>query len=124
MHELSLVTEIYETCRSRMDADGRIESVRLAIGELSAVEPDLLQFAWEAVTEGGPDAGSRLDVEWRPARQVCEGCHEFAERQTGSWLRHCPRCGQPLRIEGGQELDILQFAYVREGDSEASDDRG
>jgi hydrogenase nickel incorporation protein HypA/HybF len=113
MHELSLVTEIYRTCRSRMDGNSRIESVRLAIGELSAVEPDLLQFAWEAVTEGGPDAGATLDVEWRPARQLCDACGQAAERSAGSWLRSCPRCGKPLRIEGGQELDILQFSFVR-----------
>jgi hydrogenase nickel insertion protein HypA len=113
MHELSLVTEIHRACRERIDAQGggRLERVRLAIGELSAVEPDLLSFAWQAVTEGGPDAGAVLDVEWRPARQVCGACGEI-ERAAGAWLRQCPRCRQPLRIEGGDELDILRFSFA------------
>lgn len=114
MHELSLVTEIHRACRERVDANGggRIERVVLAVGELSAVEPDLLGFAWQAITEGGPDAGAALDVEWRPARQVCAGCGDIPERVAGSWLRLCPRCDQPLRVEGGDELDILRLSFT------------
>ncbi len=118
MHELSLVTEVHRTCRQRIDAQGggKLERVRLAVGELAAVEPDLLTFAWEAVIQDGPDAGATLEVEWRPARQVCEGCGVVPERAAGSWLRLCPRCERPLRIEGGDELDILQFAYTSPAD--------
>jgi len=114
MHELSLVTEIHRACRARIDAQGggRLERVQLAVGELSAVEPDLLTFAWQAVTADGPDAGAVLEVEWRPARQVCEGCGVVPERAAGSWLRLCPRCQQPLRVEGGDELDILRFSFT------------
>jgi hydrogenase nickel incorporation protein HypA/HybF len=86
--------------------------VWVAVGELSAVEPDLLRFAWEAVTAGTRDAGSTLEVEWRPARQVCERCGEPSERAAGSWLRLCPRCQGPLRLEGGMELDLVRLAFV------------
>lgn len=84
----------------------------MAVGELSAVEPELLQFAWQAVTTGTPDEGSRLEVEWRPARQTCLKCGEVAERGAGSWLRLCPRCESPLRVEGGDELDILHLSFT------------
>ncbi len=114
MHELSLANEVHRTCRRRIDAQGggRLERVRLAIGELSAVEPDLIAFAWEAVVSGGPDQGCSIDVEWRPARQVCERCGVVPGRAAGSWLRLCSRCARPLRIEGGDELDILQFSFT------------
>jgi hydrogenase nickel incorporation protein HypA/HybF len=114
MHELSLATEIYRACRSRMAAGepGRLERVKVAVGELSAVEPDLLRFAWEALTAGGADAGATLEIDWRAAKQVCEDCGEVAERAPGSWLPLCPRCGRPLRVEGGGELDLLQFSYL------------
>src|SRR5512146_1105004 len=99
MHELSLATEVHRACRARIDerGGGRLERVRLAVGELSAVEPELLEFAWQAVVEGGADAGAALEVEWRPARQVCDGCGVVPERAAGDWLRFCPRCERPLR---------------------------
>jgi len=34
-------------------AGARLSSVRLAVGELAALEPELLRFAWEAVTADG-----------------------------------------------------------------------
>jgi hydrogenase nickel incorporation protein HypA/HybF len=117
MHELSLATEIHRQCRSRMDGPAaRLERVRLAVGELSAIEPDLLRFAWEAVTAGGPDANAALEIEWRPARQHCPACGESAERAAGAWAYVCPGCGGTLAIEGGMELDLLQFEYQPAGE--------
>ncbi len=115
MHELSLATEIYRTCRASVDARGRgrLDWVRVAIGELSAVEPDLLGYAWEAVVAGSPDAGAKLEVEWHEARQVCSSCGEAA-REPGRWLGLCPTCGGPVRVEGGDELDVLQLSYTPE----------
>jgi hydrogenase nickel insertion protein HypA len=114
VHEMGLAVSIYRTCRQALAGrtDGAIEWVRVAIGELSAVEPDLLRFAWEAVTAGGHDAGARLDIEWRPARQHCPECGEDKPRREGSWLPLCPDCGTPLAVEGGQELDVLQLSFL------------
>ena len=113
MHELSLVSEIYRTARKTVDGYGphRIEIVRIAVGELAAVEPDLLAFAWEAVTRDTPDAGARLEVDFRPAKQTCATCGVIPERAPGSWLRMCPRCEGPLGIEGGDDLDVLYVTF-------------
>jgi hydrogenase nickel incorporation protein HypA/HybF len=122
VHELSIATEIHRACRRRIATAGpaRLERVTIRVGELSAVEPELLRFAWEAITAGGPDAGSRLEIEWRPATQVCEDCGRTAERAPGAWIAACPSCGRPLRIEGGLELDLLEFAYAADGAPEAT----
>ncbi len=122
MHELSLATEIYRTCRASVDArgPGRLDSVRVAIGELSAVEPELLTYAWEAVVSAGPDAGAQLEIEWHAARQVCATCGEVAEREPGRWLRICPTCGQPVHVEGGDELDVIQLSYTPDEAKEES----
>jgi hydrogenase nickel insertion protein HypA len=112
MHELSLADEIHRMCRDRMDgAAGRLERVCLAVGELAAVEPDLLRFAWEAVIAGGPDEGAVLEIEWRDARQTCEACGEAAKRGKLDWPGACLHCGGALSITGGMELDLLKFEY-------------
>jgi len=107
VHELSIACAILDASRAAVTerGAGSIEAVRVAVGELTAVDPGLLAHAWEAVTGGG----TRLDVEWRPARQHCVACGEDKARTEGTWLRCCPDCGLPVRVEGGRELDLLEI---------------
>ncbi len=122
MHELGIALEIHRTCREAMAGHpgARIERVTVAVGELTAVEPDLLETAWEAAVAGGPDAGSEIRILWRPARQHCPRCGADKPRAEGSWLRLCPDCGMPLAVEGGDELDVLELAFI-EDDGEVTD---
>ncbi len=114
MHEMGIAMSIYDTCRAAVaqHGGGRMESVQVAVGELSALEPELLRFAWEAVVEAGPHKGCLLEVEWRPARQHCPACAAEKPRSQGSWLRLCPDCGGPLAIAGGDDLDILHVSFL------------
>jgi hydrogenase nickel incorporation protein HypA/HybF len=118
---MSIALEIQRVCRDavREHGAGRIESVRVAVGELSAVEPDLLRFAWEAVVADGPHAGSTLEVVWCPATQLCSHCGEVKDRAAGSWLRICPECGRPFEVTGGDELDVLELRFTPAGDAGA-----
>jgi hydrogenase nickel incorporation protein HypA/HybF len=111
MHEMGIVVEIYRVCRETVahHGGGRIHAVRLEVGELAAVEPDLISFAWEAVTADGPHAGSKLDITWCVATQHCSSCGENKERSEGTWLRICPDCGSLLEVDGGRQLDILDL---------------
>jgi hydrogenase nickel insertion protein HypA len=113
VHEMGIALEVYRTCRETVEAHGggRLERVRLAVGELSAVEPDLLVYAWEAVVVETPDAEAELEVVWYRANQHCSVCGETKERSEGSWLRLCPDCGMPLQVAGGDELDILDLSF-------------
>ena len=122
VHEMGIALEIHRVCRDalREHGAGRIESVRVAVGELTAVEPDLLRFAWEAVVAGGPHAGSTLEVEWCPAMQRCGSCGEVRDRAAGSWLRICPDCGRPLEVRGGDELDVLELRFTPDDDGAAA----
>jgi hydrogenase nickel incorporation protein HypA/HybF len=112
VHELSLASAIYRTCRSRLPGDGdqRLECVRVAIGELSSIEPELLRYAWDAVIAGQPDEGAVLEIDWQTATQRCEACGTAPARTGGSWWPCCPRCGRILRIEGGDALDVIEFS--------------
>ena len=115
MHEMSLASEILRTSRAAMAERGgvRLERVLVAVGELTALEPDLLRFAWEALTADTSDAGSVLDVEWRPAIQHCANCGDLPGHRPGSWLPLCPTCNEPLKIVGGQDLDLLQISFEK-----------
>ena len=113
MHEMGLAVEIRRIARQAVEGrgEGRIEIVRVAVGELSAVEPDLLGFAWEAAVAGTQDADAKLEVDFRPARQTCPACGDIEGRAPGSWLRLCPRCGSALTVSGGDDLDVLQVVF-------------
>ena len=109
---MSIAAEIRRVSREAVGGGpGRLEAVRVAVGEFSAVDPELLRYAWDALVGDGPDAGARLDVEWRPAKQSCAACGEDKPRAEGSWLRICPDCGMPLQVEGGRELDVLRVSW-------------
>jgi len=114
VHELSVAEALVRACREGLALLGgaRIESVRIAVGELSAVEPDLLSFAWEAVTAGTDDEGARLEIDYVPVRQVCASCGPVDDRQPGTWLRTCPFCDAPMRLSGGDELDVLDISFA------------
>jgi hydrogenase nickel incorporation protein HypA/HybF len=118
MHEMGIALEVYEQCRQAVSeyGPGRLETISLAVGELSAVEPELIVFAWEAVTADTVDAASRIEVRWCPARQTCASCGLIEARVEGSWLRLCPKCSMPLLVEGGDELDIERIEYATDDD--------
>lgn len=118
VHETGIAQEIYRLARQAMaeHGEGRLERVTVAVGELSAVEPELLRFAWQAVIAGGPDSASELQIEWRPARQTCAACGEIEGGNGPAWLRLCPRCEMPLKLHGGDELDMLRVSFVLDGE--------
>ena len=113
VHETGLAAEIYRIARAVADENGggALESVTVAVGDLAAVEPPLLEFAWRAAVDGSSDAAAVLVIEWERARQDCPACGEIAERAPGSWLRLCPRCAEPLRVTGGDALDVLRVVF-------------
>lgn len=118
MHELSIAESLLELCRRRLLAGQRLVHVRIEVGELAAVEPQLLRSAWTAVVAGTAHAAAVLQIEWRPAEQHCVACGVVAERQPGSWLRLCPHCRQPLAVRGGAELDLIAVAAAAPNDVE------
>jgi hydrogenase nickel insertion protein HypA len=113
VHEMGLAADILQIARATADEHGGgcLESVTVIVGDLAAVEPDLLEFAWQALVAASPDADARLIVDWRPARQHCAACGEVPERAAGSWLRLCPRCGDPLAVTGGDELEVRTVVF-------------
>ena len=126
MHELGLATELLAVCQRSLAAHpgARLIRARVTVGELSAVEPDLLRYAWEAVCADGPHAGAELIIEWCPAQQQCPACGARPERVRGGWLRRCSGCDTLLVIHGGDQLELRELTIETPSESREAETKG
>ena len=113
MHELSICEGLLGILQdvARREGATRICRVRLRFGTLAYVEPQALEFAFEAVTRGTVAEGAELTFEVQPAEAHCEDCgHGFAvERRAVP----CPRCGgNRLTIRGGTEMQVVALEII------------
>lgn len=83
----------------------RVNRVRITIGELTAIMPYALQFAWEAMTPGTLSEGAVLEINEIRARSRCLECS--TEFEHDQYDRLCPSCGSfACEILAGNELRI------------------
>jgi hydrogenase nickel incorporation protein HypA/HybF len=105
MHELAVcqallsqVEALAHDCRA-----SRVQRIRLQIGPLSGVEPDLLMQAFALARAGSCAGDAELDIERLPVRVRCRACG--AESQTSPNRLLCHACGScDTRLLGGDEL--------------------
>ncbi|MCI6289329.1 MAG: hydrogenase maturation nickel metallochaperone HypA [Lentisphaeria bacterium] len=110
MHELAIAQSLLNTISSWRDQHNgaKVLSARIEVGRLGGVDPEALQFAWEAACEfvsGGRLKDCRLEIELLPLHYHCGGCGEDFETET--LTDSCPACGRkyPERL-GGKELNL------------------
>jgi len=120
MHETGIAVEILHTAIGIAEGKAsepnlKLVKVSVAVGELSAVDPELLKHAWHAVVGDSPHFDAILEVRWCPVFRHCPSCNEAKQSGDGSWLQICPDCSGPLAVEGGRELDIesVEFDQTR-----------
>jgi len=110
MHEMSIATSILDAvdkeCARHPGA--RAIKVGLRIGEWSGVDPNALQFCFDALLTGTTPHPPTLDIDFRPRQNRCPICGtEFALKD---YEIQCPACGEPAtEAISGQELEL---AYV------------
>ena len=105
MHEVSLVESMVTALEKMMEEEKwkKITEVRLRVGVLRQVNPDILAFAFETVTKGTPLEGSRLIVTDIPLEYRCRDCGQMWGDENGL----CPACGSGSRETlAGMELEI------------------
>jgi hydrogenase nickel incorporation protein HypA/HybF len=107
VHEMGIMSEVLVAVTEAAERAGavRINSVRATVGELTAVVPDSLQFAWEALTPGTLAEGGVLTITETAARSRCLECGtEFGHDRFD---RLCPSCGGfACEVLAGNELRI------------------
>lgn len=108
MHEYSIIQALLQ----RVDAEARerhatsIARLRVALGELSGVDPELLKSAYEVFRDRTLCHGADLEIRTVPALWVCPACGRNLPR--GDVLR-CPSCQAPARLAAGDEIVLEQI---------------
>lgn len=92
MHELAvaeaLLGQILEIARDRT---GRPVIARISCGQLNAVNPEALSFAFDVLAKGTMCQGMKIMVDIKPITMCCNGCG-----LTYAWdgsRDGCPGCG-------------------------------
>ena len=105
MHEYSLMRGLLpqvDELRTRHQAD-RVVSIRLIVGEFSGVEADLLQSAFDDLSEGTPMAGAVLDIQRTGLSGRCADCNSVFTIEKFRFI--CPHCeSTAISIHQGEEL--------------------
>lgn len=113
MHEISLVRSIFNTLESEFSKEelDTLTEIDLKVGELSNVEPILMQNAFEAVTTAEEKFQTvKLNVVKIPIEIYCKNC------DTNSMIKNykfaCSSCGEPNNnVVKGKELLIHQVHF-------------
>ena len=110
MHEMSIAQSLLEIIKEEMAKNGAkvLRSVRLHIGQLTAVVPESLSFCFEVMTAGTEMEGARLIMEIIPLVGYCEECNR--EFKIDNYAFSCPYChGTDIKTISGEELSIVEI---------------
>ncbi len=110
MHEMAIAQGLLDILREEMERHRatRLRSVRLHIGQLSAIVPESLSFCFEVMTAGTEMEGARLNMEIIPLRGVCRSCRGGFEIENYAF--ECPHCGsRDIETVSGHELSVVEM---------------
>lgn len=114
MHEFTIAEALVRAVLEVAEAHGGwpVERVRVRVGRLRQVMPELLLFAFDALTKGTRAEGARLEWEEVPIRVRCRACETTFEAEEIFWT--CPRChAAGGDVLAGDEL-TLESVVLRE----------
>lgn len=107
MHEMSIAESVLGivTDTARSGGLARVNTVRLEIGVLAAVETRSLRFCFDSVTRGTLAEGAALVIDELPGTAWCFECNESVPVATR--VEDCPRCGGGrLQVTGGTDMRV------------------
>jgi hydrogenase nickel incorporation protein HypA/HybF len=120
MHEISLMENLLEIVgdAARKENGGKVTVIHLRIGEMSAVNTDALNFAFEVLSKGTVAEGGRLECERVPLEMRCSVCG--ATSRPEDFVFRCPRCGATeVVLNAGREMEI-DYILMDDDNNEAA----
>ena len=115
MHELSICQALIEQVEAVASKEGAVQvvQVRIGIGPLAGVEPQLLEQAFQLARAGSIAATASLLIDHLPLKVSCRQCgQETAAKATNL---ACGTCGNwQTQLVSGDEMLLLQVELARE----------
>ena len=113
MHELSicqaLIDQVEQIARDNQAA--QVLQIRIGIGPLSGVEPDLLEQAFYIARAGSLAADAELSIARLPIRVRCRHCDQVTDAQPANLV--CGHCGNwQTRLVSGDEMLLSQVELI------------
>lgn len=115
MHELAVCQGLLREVARVATANrlSSVDSIAVAVGPLSGVEPSLLARAFDIARMGTVAQHARLDIEAVPVIVWCESCAVESATSLNSLL--CSRCGSwQVELRSGDDLTLLSVEATTE----------
>lgn len=115
MYEFSLTKSVNEAILSLCKRSGwrRVRHIVLKVGGLRKVNPELMAFAFNVVSQGTLTEGANFSIMSLPITFRCRSCGREAHSEETTFL--CPLCGsRDVELVSGLELAI-EFLEVESG---------
>jgi len=110
MHEMSIAQSLIDIIREEMVKNDAsvIRTVRLNVGEMSAVVPESLKFCFSILTAKTALKGARLIMDIVPLKGYCRECECVFKIENFVFV--CPSCGS-VQVETleGKDLSIVEM---------------
>lgn len=111
MHEYSIVQALIEQCESLAQEHRacQVSKVSVKVGQLSGVDPYLLQTAFEAFKQNSDVCQqAELDMQIQAVEVFCLGCGETNRLSEHHYV--CPACqSDRVTITDGKEMFLMQL---------------
>lgn len=104
MHEIALCEGVLAVALDAA-AGEPVRRVRVRVGRLQAVVPEVFAQGWEMVSEGTMAAGSRVELSEVEVRVRCRTCGQDSAASEPPLA--CRSCGSPdVEVTAGDELVV------------------
>ncbi|SRR6266498_1221748 len=105
MRELQFTQIILNKSLSQVTDTKRIKTINLVIGEISELDPELIEQHWRELSKGTPAEHAQLHFRFKEAEVQCMACFNKYHPLDGEI--HCPYCGSyGAKILSGEEFDL------------------
>ncbi len=110
MHEYSIVQALLEQCEyyAKENKAKHISKVVVKIGEMSGVEPELLEVAFETFKENSICAGAEFVMNMQKVKVRCHEC--IAENEILERSYCCMNCGSNnVEVIDGEDMYLMSL---------------
>ena len=92
MHETMVAQSLLATISAETaKQNAKPVGAKISCGTLSAINDEILMFAFEAIAKGTACEGMKLEIEHKPIRGQCKDCTQSFDVELR--CPKCPKCG-------------------------------